>query len=163
MYCPNCGANNSTEQKFCRSCGFNLEKTVESLLEQKPDSEHAGLQKQKEIFRKIGLFFLLFFSIGTFAFILNEAIKLKVTFWGWDNLISFAILGFAICGMLSIFFFNYHKFAGKKEWNSVALAKEIESKETAKLLEDKPIEPIPSVTEPTTDLLFVENRTKKFE
>ena len=31
MFCPNCGTESSTEQKFCRSCGFTLH-TVAQLL-----------------------------------------------------------------------------------------------------------------------------------
>ncbi len=41
MFCPNCAANNSTEQKFCRSCSLNPEKSAESLLEQIPNVENS--------------------------------------------------------------------------------------------------------------------------
>lgn len=39
MYCPNCGKENSAEQKFCRLCGLSLEQAVQSLAEQLPALE----------------------------------------------------------------------------------------------------------------------------
>ena len=42
-------------------------------------------------------------------------------------------------------------------------AEQFESKETAKLLEEKPFEPVPSVIENSTELFPVENKTRKFE
>jgi len=38
MYCPNCGKQNSIEQKFCPSCGLSLEKAAQSLTDQLPTS-----------------------------------------------------------------------------------------------------------------------------
>lgn len=34
MHCPNCGAEAPLTQKYCRSCGFNLEKVPELVAEQ---------------------------------------------------------------------------------------------------------------------------------
>lgn len=34
MFCPNCGEQNSLEQKFCRNCGINLEQTAAFVREQ---------------------------------------------------------------------------------------------------------------------------------
>lgn len=36
MYCPNCSAEASTEQKFCRSCGMELEAVAGLIHEQSP-------------------------------------------------------------------------------------------------------------------------------
>jgi hypothetical protein len=35
MHCPNCGTKASANQKFCRSCGFGLEKVEQLVSEQK--------------------------------------------------------------------------------------------------------------------------------
>lgn len=36
MYCPNCSAEASTEQKFCRSCGMELQAVAELIRDQTP-------------------------------------------------------------------------------------------------------------------------------
>jgi hypothetical protein len=36
MYCPNCSAEASTEQKFCRSCGMELLAVAELIRDQTP-------------------------------------------------------------------------------------------------------------------------------
>jgi len=51
----------------------------------------------------------------------------------------------------------WEELAAKK----VASPDELKRRETAKLLEDKPFEPAASVAENSTELLFVENKTKK--
>ena len=54
MFCPNCGSNNLTEQKFCRSCGINLEQTAHSLLEQIPSAKSADLIMKRRSLEKLG-------------------------------------------------------------------------------------------------------------
>ena len=52
----------------------------------------------------------------------------------------------------------------RKQKAKPTLKNEITGKQdTAKLLEDKPFEPVPSVTEPSTELLPVINKTRKFK
>lgn len=36
MYCPNCSAEASTEQRFCRSCGMELQAVAELIRDQSP-------------------------------------------------------------------------------------------------------------------------------
>jgi len=59
MFCPNCGKENFSEQKFCRACGIGLEKVVESLMEQKILSA----QDDKSLRKRI-----LLETFGTVAF-----------------------------------------------------------------------------------------------
>ena len=37
MFCPNCGKDNSNEQKFCASCGTNLEAVAQALTGREED------------------------------------------------------------------------------------------------------------------------------
>ena len=36
MYCPNCSSEASTDQKFCRSCGMELQAVAELIRDQSP-------------------------------------------------------------------------------------------------------------------------------
>jgi uncharacterized membrane protein YciS (DUF1049 family) len=38
MFCPRCGHNGSSDQRFCRSCGFELTKVSELLQDSDPES-----------------------------------------------------------------------------------------------------------------------------
>jgi hypothetical protein len=86
--------------------------------------------------------------------------------FGADVLFWSAFIAFFAFGLLSVFFFNYPKLFMNFDKINPRLAP-AESEEVAnptnKLLEEKPFEPIPSVTENTTDLLYVENKTRKLE
>src|SRR4029453_9320477 len=39
MHCPGCGTEASVTQKFCRTCGFSLEKVPQLVAEQLSESE----------------------------------------------------------------------------------------------------------------------------
>ena len=55
MFCPNCGSKNSTQQKFCRSCGLSLEKSAQSLVEQIPAKIDQSLERRKEKLERFGV------------------------------------------------------------------------------------------------------------
>ena len=67
MYCPNCGNRNSTDQKFCRSCGLGLQKVAQTLSEQLPTKLDVTLQQKKERFEKLGVAALSIFGAGVLA------------------------------------------------------------------------------------------------
>jgi hypothetical protein len=81
--------------------------------------------------------------------------------------IYFAVLivGFIVFAVLSLIFvvFNEDLKEKKAKLNPILKHELAEQKDTAKLLEEKPFEPAASVTENSTELLLVKNRTKKFE
>ena len=64
MYCPNCGNQNSVDQKFCRSCGLGLQKVAQTLSEQVPTKLDLSLQQKKERFEKLGVIALSIFGAG---------------------------------------------------------------------------------------------------
>jgi uncharacterized membrane protein YvbJ len=167
MFCPNCGANNRTEQKFCRSCGLNLEKSAESLLEQLPNAQSASLLKQTQLVEKFGNF-----ALGGFGVVLLAGVSTAVYFifskmilTGVNVLAGILLIAFLIFALLSLIFvfFNESIKEKKAKINPALSNKLTEAKEMGKLLEEKSFEPVPSVTENSTELLFVENKTQKIK
>jgi|KBSSwiStaDraftv2_1062776.scaffolds.fasta_scaffold13350_4 hypothetical protein len=162
MYCPNCGKANSSEQKFCRSCGLNLEDATRSLIEQLP----AGEQDQRLLRRKqlVERVLLILGGVGITAFvcliigtIITEIIIGKGNVIGGIVFIAF-ILGMAV-GLLLVLYRESLKDATTRRTIPVVEAPSGDPK--TRQLTDPHFEPAPSVTDPTTELLAVEKRTGK--
>ena len=101
MYCPNCGNQNSADQKFCRSCGLGLQKVAQSLGEQLPTKLDLSLQQKKERFEKLGLAALGVFGGGLLIPVLYSIIYTKM--WiqgkimaGLGSLAMVVLLGFGL-------------------------------------------------------------------
>lgn len=158
MFCPNCGAKTSTEQKFCRACGLGLEKIALSLTEQLPDRVDENLMSQKERLERLGVAALSVFGAGVLGLMLYGIVyKIMVTqgnFWGGLGLIGLLILFGS--GILSVILFAKAKeaeeAAGKRK------VRHVEPAPTKELLTEGNFEPVPSVTDRTTDLLYAERR-----
>jgi hypothetical protein len=67
MHCPDCGARATANQKFCRSCGFSLEKVVQLLAEQPSLTASSWGIIQKLIIEKgellTGILLIMFFLL----------------------------------------------------------------------------------------------------
>lgn len=167
MFCPNCGANNSTEPKFCRSCGLNLERSAESLLEQLPTAHSASLLKQKKTIERFGNFALGGLGVVVLlgVTILIYTIIEKYLVGGMSIYTAVLLIGFILFASLSLIFvvFNESLKEKKAKINSKMTNELGEKTGAAKLLEDKYFESISSVTENSTDLLYSKNKTRKFE
>lgn len=167
MFCPNCGANNSTDQKFCRSCGLNLEQTALSLLEQIPSAESAKLLKREKSLEKFGTIaftgfgLVLLSGIGAIIYlIITKMILTGSSVFGGILLVAFVIFA----ALLLVYVGLNEDLKERKQKANPLLKNELTGKkETGKLLEEKHFEPIPSVTENSTQLLLVENKTSKLE
>ena len=156
MYCPNCGTKTSTDQNFCRACGLGLEKIALSLNEQLPARVDQSLQARKDRLEKMGVAALSVFGLGVLGFLLYSiGSKLMMT---QGNLIAaLAIIGFAImvaCGLTSVILFARAKELGEQATKRLSKGTET----TKELLTEGHFEPVPTVTERTTDLLVAEKR-----
>ena len=159
MFCPNCGSKNSTQQKFCRACGLSLEKTAQSLVEQIPAKIDQSLERRKEKLERFGVIALGGVGVvGVGA--LSYMIIFNMMLAQGKILGGLALLTIIICGLLAVFFFNYANYLKETAVkNRLQPPEEMPEYETpAKLLNDSYLEPIPSVTERTTELLYKERK-----
>lgn len=161
MFCPNCAAPISNEQKFCRSCGLALEEISKAIAKQMPATPaNAALQRRKDLFEKLGIVMLSICGLAIFGALIYATVYKAIFLQGkiTSGLIALAVIGTLLCGLLAVFFFNYaNSLKTSQNSRHSPQPTEIDNKNTAKLLEEKPFEPA-SVTERTTDLLFAEPR-----
>jgi zinc-ribbon domain len=165
MFCPSCGANNSTEQKFCRSCGMNLEQTALSLLEQFPTAQRANLKKQEQMLERFGQIAFGGFGVviatavaAILYLILTKWVLSGVSFWSGILLIAFII--FAGLSLAYVIFAETLK-EKKQKLNPMAEPKRLEMPAGPLLRDAEGFVPVVSVTESTTELLQVESKTRK--
>jgi hypothetical protein len=162
MYCPNCATKTETDQNFCRACGLGLEKIAQSLTEQLPTKPNRSLQQKKERFEKLGMAALSVFGLGIFILI-AYAVGYKLIVSEGDVLSALAFLGFIImiaCGLGSVVLFAKANEVGQEA--TKRKPQELSSTESTKeLLTEGHFEPVPSVTDRTTELLTVEKHDAK--
>lgn len=161
MYCPNCGKQTGTDQKFCRSCGLGLDKIAQSLGEQLPARVDETLLARKERMEKLGVAALSVFGLGLLSIVLyfaGQQIIAEGNLLGALGLIGLVIM-FA-CGLVSVFLFARAKELGEQAGKR-QLQPDAKSGSTRELLPEGRMEPVPSVTDRTTELLFAEKREKQ--
>ena len=160
MHCPGCGTEAPVTQKYCRSCGFSLEKVPQLLAEQLSESEELlnsataeNLQKrQKKIERWL--------SITGFGFTALMALSVLTAltyllFVGSIPLVPgivllMLVLGGSVAGLLAMYSENLKKtLSGSSSLRSKQLPEREKSKLTVEAYEG----PFISVTERTTNLL----------
>lgn len=162
MFCPNCGANNNKKQKYCRFCGLNLQDTARSLISQRVFGEDSDLLKTLSStnrmvdFAAIALIGVLIAGVAAYYFF--------APLFG-ENLVKVSLAIFFLLKIIQdIIRYFQRRERSKTQTNKFGQQTEqVESKATVKFLEEKPFEPVPSAVENTTELLPVENKTRKFE
>lgn len=159
MFCPDCGKANSPEQKFCRSCGLSLEKVAESVAEQRPATElNKHLKdRQRQIERLLSIILGSMFTVFVGAIL--WAVIYKIIILKGDvleGIFFLALFVAAVTALLLVIYRESLREAATKRQLSQTTSKP--SEPTGKLLPESDLEPVPSVTERTTDLLVAEKK-----
>ena len=156
MFCPNCGNQNSVDQKFCRSCGLGLQKIAHSLSEQRPTQLNLSLQQKKERFEKMGVVALSIFGGGV-AIPILYGIFYKLM-WSQGKVLAglgmLALLLVLASGLISVILFAKANEVVEKPAKEPALPPELGPANTNELPAPGPQPPlVRSVVEGTTELL----------
>ena len=164
MFCPNCGKE-TNEQKFCRDCGLKVEKIFNVLVKEIREGEKTSVQKRNDLFKKLGFVSLSLLFGLCFSFVFYLAVYYKFLIFGKETIGAIGLGAAVFLGLLSLFFFNLPKFLDRKRING-EFSKDNENEETRKtekLLSEGSFEPLSSVTENSTELLYAENKTRKLK
>src|SRR5882724_301745 len=158
MHCPACGANASTDQKFCRACGLSLEGVPGLLAEQLPKAEkgHIDEGSERPLWFTIENWGRLVVVIGLTAFIplaLLTGVYFLLKSGNTLGALGLLVAGaFLVFGALPLAWGEYlRKSAAAGHSTESATLKPAGSPTRA--LGETRIEPVPSVTEKTTELL----------
>jgi hypothetical protein len=165
MYCPICATKVSVNQKFCRSCGFGLEKTAQLVSEQHPTELALNLRERKDKLERLGLIGLSIFGVGVLGFLLylvgGKVLSLLAQGKIFGAIALLALVAVLSCGLLSVLLFAQAKEIKEAppRHRPDSPEENLEGAPTAKLLPENQREPISRVTERTTELLLAERKS----
>lgn len=166
MYCPNCAKPGSTDQKFCRSCGFNLERTAESLAEQLSGDPALGLRGNEKALEKFGSVVFTGFGVAVAAGILGliYIVLTRMVLSGAQPVSGLFLAAFLVFAGLSLAFVFWRESLKNQPSLTRPVPRNLpDNPVTLRQLGDAAaFEPAQSVTEPTTELLMADGKTRKF-
>lgn len=164
MHCPNCGTKASAGQKFCRACGFSLEKVEQLIADQKAaDTEQttratAGLSDdwlrrlEKWVSRALMALCGITISLIIWTIIVNVMIKERGIFVG--SMFLALVIGVVLASILAYLKGERINPASIRSYRQHHLSR---AQETAKMLSEPSVEMAAGVTEQTTANLAERN------
>lgn len=158
MHCPNCGVQATLDQKFCRGCGFGLEKFSELMTEQTRSPERASVGEnpgsKMEIVGRIGLGALVAGGAMFYLYLLS-AIVTRLMIEQGQIFTPIALILFFTGAMLLLAYIYYAESQkAKLKLRSASPATESNGAVTTKKLSPSNFSDfVSSVTDRTTDLL----------
>lgn len=164
MYCPNCGAQNKKKQNFCRYCGLSLQDIEKSYLSQLAFGADTKLLNKLRNARKTSdsaqFFSVIMLIIGIITMFISDSAMGKILITGsllaffWVQIIREAV------GYIQR---RHLKKNDEQNISNDGERPEFETRETNKLLEEKPFIPVSSITEHSTELLYVDRKFNEVE
>ncbi len=155
MFCPNCGKE-TNNQNFCRDCGLKVEKIFKVLVKEIEEREKTIVQKRDDLYRRLGYISLSLLFGLCFGYLFYLAVDYKFLIFGKEVMGVIGLSAMVFLGLLSLYFFNLPKFLNHEKINEeFSKDNEIgEARITEKLLSEGNFEPLPSVTENSTEFLL---------
>ncbi|HZB46106.1 MAG TPA: zinc-ribbon domain-containing protein [Pyrinomonadaceae bacterium] len=160
MLCPNCGTKTTTEHKFCRNCGMNLEPVARALAAHLSVGGAAAARAARAADRRTvrrmtsGLLagvFVVLFGLLLIAFLPGKGFK----FLG----VAAALIGI-VAALVSVL--SPLRSMGGAEAEAPPPALDASAPNTGRLLHEQTFDRVPaSVTDRTTELLNVEVKDRK--
>jgi hypothetical protein len=159
VHCPNCGTRTTSEQKFCRACGMALDKVAQILAEQLPEVvPDEDIRRRK---RRVELLLtaLVGGMIGTLVISMIWVIVVKIIIRKGEVLEGSIFLGFIIAAAIALALVFYRESLLEREAKRAAPSQtQLPPAPGARGLPEPSFEPVPSVTDRTTELLAAERR-----
>ena len=167
MFCPNCSAKNTSDQRFCRSCGMNLEQVSAAMVDQYPTGSSIDFDRAEKRIERFGSIAFGGFGIVLFLAIIGiiYTIVTKMIFAGEQPLAGVLLVAFIVFAALTLTYVVFKEDL-KEKHAANAIRREIELQPDfevgeSNLLNQPPASHAASVVEDTTELLPILNKPSK--
>ncbi|MGH9753303.1 MAG: zinc-ribbon domain-containing protein [Blastocatellia bacterium] len=153
MHCPNCGTEASAGQKFCRACGFSLEKVEQLIADHRMAATDQTTGATGDWLHRLEKWAVraLFALGGVLGSLALWAIISKVMIEE-DRIFDGSVILMILAAVFLYIFVIYRYYERKEPASTQSNPQQRlpESAETAKMLPEPSIEVVASVTEHTT-------------